>query len=157
MRMSVRVIQVMAPLCAAAAIVLLATRAQYPTQPVLSSTDLAATWVSPAGGSITFANSNRFTAVGLRLDKFWGGCAGSGKISVSGTSQFLSPQGDSGTGSYSNGSLIGLYFDDTAGDPSTGCTGGGITLTSWNTGSATALCLQFDPDTPCDGYIFERH
>jgi hypothetical protein len=157
MRMSVRAIRVMAPPCAAAAIVLLATRAQSGTQPVLSSTDLVATWMSPAGGSITFANSNRFTAAGLRLDMFWGGCAGSGKTSVSGTWQFLSPQGDSGTGSYSKGNLVYLYFDDTAGDPLAGCTGGGITLTSWNTGSATALCLQFDPDTPCDGYVFERH
>ena len=157
MKLSERVIRVLAPLCAAAAIVLLATRTQYATQPVLSSADLIATWVSPAGGSITFANSNRFTAAGLRLDKFWGGCAGSGKISVSGTWQFLSPQGDSATGSYANGSLVDLVFNDTAGNPSTGCTGGGITLTSWNTGSAAALCLQFDPDTPCDGYVFERH
>jgi hypothetical protein len=155
--MSVRVSRVLAPMCAAAAIILLATCAQYGTQPVLNSADLVATWVSPAGGSITFANSHRFTGAGLRLDKFWGGCAGAGKISVSGTWQFLSPQGDSGAGLYSRGNLVGLYFDAKAGDPSTGCTGGGITLTTWNTGSATALCLQFDPDTPCDGYLFERH
>lgn len=145
------------PIYAAAALVLLAACVQIGTQPVLSSADLVAEWVSPAGGSIAFASNHQFTATDLRLGKFWGGCAEAGNISVSGTWQFLSPQGDSGTGRYSKGSLVALYFNNTAGNPSTGCTGGALELTSWNTDSTTGLCVQFDPDTPCDGYIFEKH
>ena len=153
--MSALASHVIAPICAVAAIVLLAGCVQNGTQPVLSSADLVAEWVSPAGGSITFASNHRFTATDLRMGKFWGFC-GAGKISMSGTWQFLSPQGDSGTGLSSEGNLVVLFFNNTAGNPSTGCTGGALELTSWNTDSTTGLCVQFDPDTPCDGYIFRK-
>jgi hypothetical protein len=119
MSMSALASRVITPICAVAAIVLLAACVQNGTQPVLSSADLVAEWVSPAGGSITFASNHRFTATDLRLGKFWGECAGAGNISVSGTWQFLSPQGDSGTGLYSKGSLVVLYFNNTAYNAST--------------------------------------
>jgi hypothetical protein len=98
-------------------------------------------------------------ATGLRLGKFWNPCAGAGEISVSGTWQFLNSPGDSAPGftGYSKGSLVSLNFDGAPGNTSAGCTGGEIKLTSWNEGSTRGLCLQFDPDTPCDGYIFNKH
>lgn len=120
------------------------------TQSVLGPANLAATWTSPDGGSITFARDHGFAATGLRLDKFWTPCAGAGTISVSGTWQFLDANGDSGLDPA--GSMVGLTFDGAAANPAIGCTGGGIMLTTWNAG----LCLQFDPDTPCDGYIFSK-
>lgn len=144
---------------AAAVVLVTSCVAQSGTQPVLSSSDLVATWTSPDGGSITFTRNHRFTAAGLRLDRFWKGCAGVGRISASGTWQFLNSHGSSGlspTG-YAKGSLISLSFGGVADNPSLGCTGGGIELTSWNVGSTPGLCLQFDPDTPCDGYVFNRH
>jgi hypothetical protein len=155
MTMTARTAGVVAAACAAAAMIMFAA-CSVPSgaQPVLSSADLAATWASPDGGSITFASDNRFKASGLRFDKFWAGCAGRGKISGPGTWQFLSAQGDSGM--YSKGSLIGLYFAAVAGGSSSLCLGG-ITLTSWNVDSAPGLCLQMDPDTPCAGYIFKKH
>lgn len=154
--MSASASRVIAPVYAAAALVLLAACIQIgvATQPVLSPADLVAQWVSPAGGSIAFASNYRFTATDLRLGKFWGFCAAAGNISGSGTWQFLSPEGDSGM--YSKGNLVALYFNNTAGNPSTGCIAGALELTSWNTGSTTGLCVQFDPDTPCDGYVFQK-
>ncbi len=128
------------------------------TQSVLSSADLVAVWRSPEGGSIAFSGDHRFVATGLRLNKFWNGCAGTGRISASGTWQFLNSQGDSSVGStgYSTGRLVDLSFDGAAGNPSIGCTGGAIKLTSWNVHSKPGLCLQMDPDTACDGYVFNR-
>jgi hypothetical protein len=58
---------------------------------------------------------------------------------------------------YPQGSMVDLAFDGAAGHPSAGCTGGFIKLTTWNVGSVPGLCLQLDPDTPCDGYIFTKH
>lgn len=52
--------------------------------------------------------------------------------------------------------MVDLTFDGAAGSPSIGCTAGFIKLTTWNVGSTPGLCLQFDPDTPCDGYIFSK-
>lgn len=133
--------------------------AQSGTQSVLTPADLAATWTSHDGGSIAFSADHRFVAIGLRLGKFWKPCAGVGKISVSGTWQFLNSQGDSGGGltGYAKGRMVDLSFDGANGSPTIGCTGGFIKLTTWNVGSAPGLCLQFDPDTPCVGYIFNKH
>jgi len=135
---------VMAAGYAVAAMILLAACVQQSgTQPVLSSSDLVATWVSPVGGSISFASDHRFTTSGLRLGKYWGGCAKTGRISAAGTWQFLSPQGDSGVNptGYSKGSLIDLSFDQTPGPSPIDCIGGAMTLTSWNLGSARGLCV----------------
>lgn len=157
--MSSRIGKAMAVFYAAAAVTMLAacvTRSG--TQPVLTSTDLVAVWRSHDGGSIAFTSDHRFVATNLSLGKFWNGCAGAGKISASGTWQFLSSQGDSSisfTG-YSRGKMVGLSFDGAAGNPSIGCTGGAIKLTSWNVNSTPGLCLQMDPDTVCDGYVFNR-
>lgn len=144
---------------AAAALALLTGCGTQPAaQPVLSTAGLVATWTSHSGGSVTFAGDHRFAASDLRPGKFWGGCAGSGKFSVSGTWQFLNADGQSSpslTG-YQKGSLIYLAFDPGSGGPSAQCAAGGLTLTSWNVGSAHGLCMRVDPDTPCDGYIFDR-
>jgi len=132
--------------------------AQSASQPTLTSADLSTTWRSSDGGSITFAEDHQFSAIGLRLDKFWTGCSGFGEMSVSGTWKFLNSNGDSGPGltGYPSGSLMSLDFSKASDSPSLGCTGGGIDLTSWNVNSVAGLCLQMDPDTPCDGYIFVR-
>ena len=124
------------------------------TQSVLGPAQLAATWTSPVGGSITFGRDHSFAASGLRLGRFWAPCAGAGTIAVSGTWQFLAANGDSGLNPA--GAMVGLAFAGTAGNAALGCTGGGIKLTTWNAGSTPGLCLQFDPDTPCDGYIFSK-
>lgn len=147
--------------CAAtlAALALLAGCAtQSAAQPFLSTAGLVATWTSHSGGSVTFASDHRFTASDLQPGKFWGECARSSEFSVSGTWQFVNADGQSGpsmTG-YQKGSLIYLAFDPGSGGPSAQCVAGGITLTSWNVGSAQGLCMQVDPDTPCDGYIFSK-
>jgi hypothetical protein len=142
---------------AALAVTMLAACAvQAASSPALTPAELTATWASPDGGSIAFAADHSFAASGLRLGKFWSPCAGAGKISVSGMWRFLNSQGDSGATGYSRGSLVDLSFASAAGNPTIGCTGGFLKLTSWNVGSTPGLCLQFDPDTPCDGYIFSK-
>jgi hypothetical protein len=96
-----------------------------------------------------------FRAAELRLARFWAGCTKSQEISASGTWQFLSPEGATSQGfggAYLKGSLVYLTFNNSP----TECLGG-IGLTSWNVGGASGLCLQMDPDTPCDGYIFDKH
>jgi hypothetical protein len=160
MRVAQNVLAAFAAVGAVATITLLAAHGPPSgTQSVLNPADLAATWTSPGGGSITFARDHSFVATALRLDKFWNPCAGAGKISVSGTWQFLNSQGGSGPGltGYPQGSMVDLTFDGAAGNPSIGCTAGFIKLTTWNVGSTPGLCLQFDPDTPCDGYLFSKH
>lgn len=137
---------------AVAVIILVACVTQVGAQPVLSSADLTAKWVSPDGGSITFAATHRFTATGLRIGKFWRGCARLGEISGSGNWQFLNSHGDSGVVGFTRGSLVSLTFEGR----SSACIAGQLTLTSWNVGSKRGLCVQFDPDTPCDGYVFDK-
>lgn len=118
---------------------------------------MAGTWVSPDGGSIAFSTSHAFTAEGLRLGEFWTGCPKSARISVSGTWEFLNSQGDSnGFTGFPTGNLLYLTFNSQVHGSPSECLGG-ISLTSWDTSQTPGLCLQMDPDTPCDGYVFDKH
>jgi hypothetical protein len=149
----------MAAACAAAVTVLAACTTQSGSQPVMGPADLVAVWTSPDGGSMSFTGDHRFTVTGLRIGQFWNACARGSRLSASGTWQFLNSQGDSGPGlnGYQQGSMVDLSFTGATGAPAVGCTGGFLRFTSWNVGSAPGLCLQMDPDTPCDGYVFNRH
>jgi hypothetical protein len=31
-----------------------------------------------------------------------------------------------------------------------------VDLTTWDSGSQQGLCVQMDPDDPCDGYVFTK-
>jgi hypothetical protein len=132
---------------------------QSGSQPVLRSADLAGTWVSSNGGSITFTPDHQFTAAKLDIGKYYGGCAQAPSLSGSGTWQFLSPQGDSNSSDpagYAQGDLVMLDFESAADSPMSECPSNVFTLTSWNTGSKKGLCIQYDPDTPCGGPVFDR-
>jgi hypothetical protein len=122
-----------------------------PQQPDLSATDLPGTWVSGDGASITFAGDNTFTAIKFDFGKMFPSC---GEVSGSGTWQLHNPSDDfppAPAGTPTN--LVDVTF--TTVSPPGSCLGI-LEMTSWDTGGAPGLCVQFDPDTRCNGYVFTK-
>ena len=122
-----------------------------PQQPILDVTDIPGTWVSGDGASITFTGAGVFTAAKFDFRKAISAC---GVLSGTGTWQLHNPSDDyppSPAGSPTN--LVDLTF--TSVSPPGSCSGGIIEMTSWYT-SKPGLCVQIDPDTPCDGYVFTK-
>ncbi len=130
-----------------AALTLLAACGAASSQPVLTSHDLTGTWSTPNGSRITFSADHRFSAAGIDLAPHFPGCP---DLSGSGSWQFLSPAGDTGT--YASGSQIAIVFAS----PVSGLCSGTVTLTSWEINPPAGLCLEFDPDSPCTGTPFTK-
>lgn len=125
-------------------------------QPSLAVTDLPGTWVSGDGASITFTDAGVFTATKFDFYKVISKAISTcGVLSGTGTWQLHDPSADyppSPAGSPTN--LVDLRF--TSLSPQGSCSGEFIEMTSWDTGSKPGLCIQTDPDTPCDGYVFTK-
>lgn len=113
-------------------------------QPNLVVADLPGTWVSGDGASITFTGDGVFSAAKIDfykvIPKAISAC---GVLSGTGTWQLSNPA-----------NLVDLRF--TSLSPQGSCSGEFLEMTSWDTGSKPSLCVQIDPDTPCDGYVFTK-
>jgi hypothetical protein len=110
--------------------------------PALFPPGLQGRWVSGDGASITFKTTGTFTATRVDFGKALPRSCG--VVSGAGTWQL-------GSGAQAN--IVTLYFTRMPTSPD--CTGAEfLTMTSWDTGSARGLCVQLDPDTPCNEYIF---
>jgi hypothetical protein len=121
-------------------------------QPSLDTASLLGTWVSSDGASITFSGADSFAATRFNYANVIPTC---GVMSGTGTYQFIGPDGRSVASSGPGTTMIGLFLDDDA--STTGqCTSAAFELTAWDVGSKAGLCVQVDPDTPCDGYIFTK-
>jgi hypothetical protein len=123
-----------------------------PQQPSVDLTALPGTWVSSGdGASITFTPTN-FTATNFNYGKVMPTC---GTLSGSGTWQLHDMYDDyppPTAGSPNN--LLDLRFRSVS-SPGR-CTGGFLEMTTWDTGGKQGLCVQVDPDNPCDGYVFTK-
>jgi hypothetical protein len=122
-----------------------------PQQPDLSATDLPGTWVSGDGASVTFTGDNTFTAIKFDYRKAIPSC---GVLSGLGTWRLHNPSDDyppAPAGTPTN--LVDVTF--TSVSPPGSCRGI-LEMISWDTGSTPGLCVQMDPDTPCDGYVFTK-
>lgn len=125
-------------------------------QPILNKADVVGVWASSRGGLLTFEGNHRVIATNLRLSGFPElpdpSCA---HLSTSGTWEFLSLGGDSGPDvtTYGSGNAMALVFVGTSETPP--CTGT-IQLVTWRITSTVSLCLSFDPDSPCAGYVFAK-
>ncbi len=137
-------------LCSLAVVLPLAACGPATNQPVLTSTDLTATWATPSGATLTFFSNHQFAANGLNLAAYFGDSCRN--VTGSGTWQFLSPQGHSGPGptSYAKGNVVSLVFNSPV---SPLCN---AEFTSWEIKQSAGLCLDLDPDTPCTGALFSK-
>jgi hypothetical protein len=122
-----------------------------PQQPSVNLAKLPGTWVSGDGASITFTAGDEFRATNFNYRRVMGWCR---TLSGSGTWQLVTnsdeyPVPPAGTPE----NLLDLWFSSVS--PPGSCLGV-FTLTTWNTGSTLGLCLEMDPDDPCDGYIFTK-
>lgn len=120
-------------------------------QPSLDAADLLGTWVSSDGSSVTFAGAGSFAAAKINYGKYV--IPTCGLISGSGIWQFVDSNGQTSTSSLDSANIVALFFRKVS--SSSKCSGV-MQLTSWDTGSTPGLCVQEDPDTPCDGYIFSK-
>lgn len=135
---------------------LLAGCASAAQQPDLAATDLPGTWVSGDGASITFTGNGVVAATTFDFYKVIAkAISACGVLSGTGTWRLHDPGTVNPTApSDSPTNLVDLTF--TSLSPPSSCTGMAIEMTSWDTGSKPGLCVQTDPDTPCDGYIFTK-
>lgn len=117
-------------------------------QPSLAPTDLAGTWVSADGSAISFTSGGTFTATKLNYGKYV--IPGCGVLSGTGTWQLTGSGSNAGAG---ENNIVTLFFKKVT--PPGSCLGF-LELTSWDTSSTPGLCVQQDPDTPCNGYIFSK-
>jgi hypothetical protein len=120
-----------------------------PQQPAVNLAALPGTWVSGDGASITFTSDATFTATKFNDGEAVPTC---GTLSGSGTWQLVTnsdeyPAPPAGTPE----NLLALWF--TSVSPPGSCLSS-IDLTTWDTGSEQGLCLEMDPDDPCEGYVF---
>jgi len=122
-----------------------------PQQPSVNLATLPGTWVSGDGASITFTSGNEFTAANFNYGKAMPPCR---TLSGSGTWQLVTnseeyPEPPAGTPE----NLLDLWF--TSVSPPGGCLGS-FGMTTWDIGGKQGLCLEMDPDEPCDGYVFTK-
>jgi hypothetical protein len=124
--------------------------------PNLDVTDLPGTWVSGEGASITFTGGGVVTATNFDFyNVIPQAVSACGVLSGTGTWQLHDPTSDyppAPAGTPTN--LVDLHF--TSVSPPGSCFGEDVEMTSWNTGSKPGLCVQSDPDTPCNGYVFTK-
>ena len=150
---------------AAAAIVLavtfLAACGSQTDQPMVTGQQLAGKWTSPAGGTITLRTDHHFTATGLRLTYYSGGTS-CPRATMSGTWRFLTAQWQPTGPGTTHGNVMELHPAWSPGpvsnDPS--CSGGPVTFIPWVGGwfwdNTVQLCQAADPDSGCDGYVFNK-
>jgi hypothetical protein len=127
-----------------------------PQQPSLVATDLPGTWVSGDGASITFKGGGEVAVTRFDfykvIPKAISAC---GVLSGTGTWQLHNPATDypaAPAGSPTN--LVDLWLPSLS--PQGICASEDLEMTSWDSGSTPSLCVQIDPDTPCDGYVFTK-
>ena len=108
-----------------------------PQQPSVNLGALPGTWVSGAARR----SPSRATATCRTL-------SGSGTWQLVTNSQEY-PAPPAGTPE----NLLDLWF--TSVSPPASCLGW-VQLTTWDTGSKQGLCLEMDPDDPCEGYVFTK-
>jgi hypothetical protein len=122
-----------------------------PQQPSVNLAALPGTWVSGDGASITFTSGNEFTAKNFNDGKATATC---GTLSGSGTWQLVTTSDEypaPAAGSPENQ----LQLSFTSVSPPGSCLDF-IELTTWDTGGTQGLCLEIDPDDPCEGYVFTK-
>ena len=129
---------------------ILASCGRSNAQPVIASSDVIGIWTS-GGASLTFLANQDVSVRDLRLASFFGSSCQD--LTGSGTWQFLSSTGDSGSSlsAIHKGSLISITLSD---PNNMRCDG--LEFTSWKLHGSQGLCLSLDPDTPCTGYVFNR-
>ena len=122
-----------------------------PQQPNVDLAALPGTWVSGEGGaSITFTPTS-FTATNFNYGKVIPTC---GTLSGSGTWQLHDTSEDYPAPPAGNPlNLLDLWFARVS--PAGSCLPS-LELTTWDTGGRQGLCVQVDPDNPCDGYVFTK-
>ena len=127
-----------------------------PQQPSVNLAALPGTWVSGDGASITFTSDGTFTATKFNYGEAMPTVIPTTcrTLSGSGTWQLVTnseeyPAPPAGTPE----NLLDLWF--TSVSPSGSCLGW-VQLTTWDTGSKQGLCLEMDPDDPCEGYVFTK-
>jgi hypothetical protein len=122
-----------------------------PQQPSVNLAALPGTWVSGDGASITFTSGDEFTAADFNYGKVMpnrGTLSGSGAWQlVTDSEEYPSPP----AGTPEN--LLSLWF--TSVSPLGSCLGW-VVLTTWDTGGRQGLCLEMDPDDPCERYVFTK-
>lgn len=121
-----------------------------PQQPTVNLTALPGRWVSGDGASIIFTSHDTFTATNFNYGKVIPTCR---TLSGSGTwrrhpnsENFPTPP----AGSPEN--LLDMWFTSVS---PTGSCKGFMEMTTWDAGKQ-GLCVQVDPDNPCDGYVFTK-
>jgi hypothetical protein len=123
-----------------------------PQQPSVNLATLPGTWVSGDGASITFTSGNEFTATNFNYGKAMPTC---GTLSGSGTWRLHDSSEDYPTpAAGSPDHVLDMLFTSVS-SPGR-CAGGPMEMTTWDTGGKQGLCVQMDPDNPCDGYVFTK-
>ena len=107
------------------------------------------TWVSGDGASITFTSHGAFTE--KKFNYAHAELATCRAASGSGTWQADLNSTDPPSKMAAN--MIFLLF--TSGPPGGNCAIS-VEMTTWDAGDAQGLCVQLDPDDPCDGYVFTK-
>jgi hypothetical protein len=123
-----------------------------PQQPAVNLAIVPGTWVSGDGSSITFTGQDTFTATKFNYaNAMMPMCraqSGSGTWLLHYRSEDYPPPPAN-----SPENMLDLYF--TSGPIGGSCTGP-VELTTWDAGGKQGLCVQVDPDDPCDGYVFTK-
>ena len=122
-----------------------------PQHPPVNLATVPGTWVSGDGASITFTSSDTFTASNFNYSNVIPTCR---TLSGSGTWRRHTSSEDYPTppaGGTEN--LLDMWF--TSVSPPGGCRGF-MEMTTWDAGGKQGLCVQVDPDNPCDGYVFTK-
>jgi hypothetical protein len=119
-----------------------------PQQPAVNLATVPGTWVSGDGASITFTSDGTFTAT---------------KFNFANAAMSMCPAATEG-GTWQIHSNSEDYPEPPANSPENlldlsfmgeACSGG-VELTTWDTGGTQGLCVQLDPDDPCEGYVFTK-
>lgn len=121
-------------------------------QPVINSAMLLGTWLGPNGASARFLADQTVIVRQIYLGPANPGICS--RVSATGSWQFDSPAGDSGSSvnRYLKGSIIEIDFP--VSEPIVAC---GAQFTTWDVNPPFKLCLYNDPDTPCgSSYVLTR-
>jgi hypothetical protein len=112
------------------------------SQPVLTVADITGTWMNHHGSTITFTSDSHFSAVAMPISASFPLGPQCDSVTDTGQWDFLSPEGDSPSGSpYGQGNTVGLIFDQNM-----TCD---TDLDTWEVRPPVGLCISFDPDDPC--------
>lgn len=126
-----------------------------PQQPSVNLAALPGAWVSGDGASITFTSDGTFTATKFNYGKAMPMVIPTCRtLSGSGTWQLVTNSEEypaPPAGSPEN--LLSLWFSSVS--PPGSCLGF-LQLTTWDADGKQGLCLEMDPDDPCEGYVFTK-